>query len=86
MMRVSVLDAHGDDVQRHLHKEAGEHQAADDQRIDGLARLMPVVQLRQQMQQREAEEKRPGKRIDQLDMPGGVEPEKQDRAGAQEDA
>ena len=81
-MGVPVFHAHRDDVQGNLNEEAGEHQRANEHGSVTMPRLLApvlVVKLREQMQHRQAQQKRPREGVQEADMPGVVQPEAEDR-------
>src|SRR2546421_8039167 len=68
MMRMAMLHAHRDDIQRDLDKEPSENQQADQQIVVGGAGHMAVVQFRQQMQQRKTKQIGAGECIENFYM------------------
>ena len=78
MMLMAMLNTHGNHVQGNLNEESNQHQRTNEQRR-GATVTNVVVQLWQQVQERQTQEKRTGERVDQPDMLGCIQSEQKDR-------
>src|SRR5579884_1571259 len=87
MMLMPMFNTHRNKIQRQLDEKPSEHQRAQHDCLP-FAPLPAVIiiKLRQKMEQRQAEQKRARERVEQLHMPGLMQPETEHRESAQNDA
>src|SRR5438132_5687930 len=83
---MTVLDANGNKVQRDLGEKPGQDERSDPQIVPRQRTCVRMIKLRQKVQQGEAQEISPGKRVQELDVPRLVKLEQENAQCAQDNA
>jgi hypothetical protein len=85
-MNVTMFHPHGNHIHRDLSIESCQNQHSQPKIAPGDIAVVRMVQLRQKVQKRQAEQIRPGKCVEQLDMLRLIETKEEDTEGAEDDA